>query len=57
MLNIRKLVPLLLLLFTAAALAGVISLCKQPSCTGKNANPGASTFEWIGLPSGSYLCI
>jgi hypothetical protein len=55
MLNIRKWIPLLMLLITAAALAGVINLCKQPSCTGKN--PETSTFEWIGLPSGSYLCI
>lgn len=46
-----------MLLITAAALVGAISLSKQPSCTGKNANPETSTFEWIGLPSGSYLCI
>lgn len=44
-----------MLLITTAALVGAISLCKQPSCTGKN--PETSTFEWIGLPSGSYLCI
>ncbi|MFZ6025107.1 MAG: hypothetical protein ACOYVG_11725 [Bacteroidota bacterium] len=57
MLNIRKWIPLLLLLFTAAALVSVINLCKQPSCTGKKTSPETSTFEWIGLPNGSYLCI
>jgi hypothetical protein len=57
MLNIRKLIPLLALLLTAAALVGVISLCKQPSCTGKKMSPETAGFEWIGLPNGLYLCI
>lgn len=48
---------MLLLLLTTAALIGIISLCKQPSCTGKKINPETAGFEWIGLPNGLYLCI
>jgi len=57
MLNIRKWIPLLMLLFTAATVVGAITLCKQPSCTGKNSNPETSRFEWMGLPSVAYLSI
>lgn len=57
MLNLRKLIPLLLLLVTTAALAGVLLLGMQPSSTGKTKIPETSTFEWIGMPSGTYLCI
>lgn len=57
MLNMRKLIPLLLLLVTTAALASILILGMQPSSTGKTKIPETPTFEWIGMPSGNYLCI
>jgi hypothetical protein len=57
MFNLRKSIPLLLLLITTAALAGVLILGMQSSSTGKTKIPETSTFEWIGKPSGHYLCI
>ncbi len=57
MLNLRKWIPLLLLLVTTAALAGVFLFGIHPSGTGKTKVPETSTFEWRGIPSGNYLCI
>ena len=55
--NLRKLIPLLLLLVTTAALAIVFLLSIQPSSTGEMKIPETSTFEWVGMPSGNFLCI
>lgn len=56
MFNIRKWIPLLMLLLTTAALVGAITMSKQSSYN-KNSSE-TSTFEWIGMPlPGSYLCI